>query len=160
MALRDVANIIEALRPFSVVETETLATHGNHVGFRADFNFFKANPKIHYAVRRSLCEFDSIADLSDFPPPPQYVCVYKDSDEQHTLHGIFRGVPAWRQVYCHGFEYADLKTDGEALDLMLDCIRNGGMDEASLAQFEMHNQRAVLMRAFSATSARNDGKVN
>ena len=160
MSLRYVANITPAIRPFTEVEKHTLAEHRNHTAFRADRHYFKAYPRMNYAIRRALSELDWLADLGDYPPPPLYVVVYKDSDEQHTVNGIFRGIPAWQQVYCHGFVYADLKTDVQAIDLMLACVRNGGMDQAALSQFEMHNQRAALMRAFGATSARNDGKVN
>jgi hypothetical protein len=153
-------NTTPAIRPFTEVEKHTLATHRYHVGFRADRNYFDANPRMNYAIRRALSELDWIANFSDYPPPPLYVVVYKDSDELHTLHGIFRGVPSWRQVYCHDFVYADLKTDGQALDLMLACASTGGMDQAALAQFETHNRYAAMMRALSTTTARSDGKVN
>ena len=97
--------------------------------------------------------------FSDCPPPPLYVAVYKDSKVQHTVHGIFRGTPTWHEVHCHNYAYARLRTDIQAIELMIACAKNGGMDESARAQFKFHKQRAAFLRAFDGAVASSVGKV-
>ena len=160
MSLRDAANVTFAAEPFSgFAEMHTLAAHRHHTAFRADRNYFEANPHLHHAVRRALCELDSLAELGDWPPPPLYVFVTKINDDTHTVEGMFRGVPHWREIYCGNFRYADVKTNRQAFELMHACRCIGGMDATARGQFDRHVQHVSLARAFAATIG-NVGKAN
>jgi len=159
MSLRDYGNILPATRPFADIEEQTLVEYRDHTAFRSDRNFFKANPKMTFAIRRSLSEFDWITAFADCPPPPLYVFVMKISDEKHIVIPMWRGVPYWRQAYCNGYAYADLKADSEVVGLMDACRNIGGMNEVARAQFDRHNQFVALMRAFSSALSFANGKA-
>jgi len=114
---------------------------------------------MRYAIRRALCELDWLADLGACPPPPLYVFVTKIDENTHTVEGMFRGAPHWKQTYRGGFVYADMQTNQQAFELMLACRESGGMNSEARSQFETHSRYVSLLRAFIATIAVNDGKV-
>lgn len=159
MALRDTASLVLASAPFTDIEVQTLSEHRNHTGFRSDCNYFAEHRKMRFAIRRALSELDWLADLGACPPPPLYVFVTKIDDGAHTVEGMFRGVPHWKQTYRRGYVYADVQTNQQAFELMLACRDSGGMNDAARSQFEMHRRYVSLMRAFNATIALHDGKV-
>jgi hypothetical protein len=160
MSLRDVANITLASLPFSIdPEIHVAGLHQNHVGFRADRRYFEANPKMHYAIRRALAEFDWIADFCDCPPPPLYVFVMKCNHNVHSVETMWRGTPHWKEVYCGRFLYSDLQSNTQAHELMRDCMNSDGMNANSWAQFEAHSRFVTRNRVLIGADVSNEGKA-